>query len=58
MVMLKKVTKARTSRELEKYVSDDVERGWKIASQMRHFPQDSRPYQILMKFETDKERVS
>lgn len=58
MVPLRKITKARTARELERLIEDDKERGWNVASRVNHFPHHSRPYQILMKFETDKEYVS
>lgn len=57
MVPLRKITKARTARELERLIEDDKERGWKVGSTVNHFPHHSRPYQILMKFETDKECV-
>jgi|GEM_PF-1259612 len=57
MVQLRKITKARTSQELKRMIEDDKERGWKVASRVNHFPHHSRPYQILMKFETDKEHV-
>lgn len=53
MVPLKKITKARTSRELDRLLM--IWRGWNVASKVNHFPYHSRPYQILMKFETDKE---
>ncbi|MFF2174953.1 hypothetical protein ACFVT8_00585 [Lysinibacillus sp. NPDC058147] len=58
MVPLKKITKARTSRELERLIADDEERGWNVASKVNHFPYHSRPYQILMTFDTENERVS
>ncbi|QDZ98955.1 hypothetical protein D0439_10060 [Lysinibacillus fusiformis] len=58
MVPLKKITKARTSQELERMIEDEEERGWSVASKINHFPYHSRPYQILMTFETDKEHVS
>lgn len=57
MVPLRKITKARTSQELRRLIADDTDRGWKVASRVNHFPHHSRPYQILMKFETDKEHV-
>lgn len=58
MVALKKITKARTSQELERMVADDTDRGWHVASKVNHFPYHSRPYQILMKFDTEREQVS
>lgn len=58
MVVLKNIIGARTQRELEIRIAECEERGWKVASQMKHFPGDPRPYQILMKFEADKEHVS
>lgn len=58
MATLRKITKARTSRELKRMIEDDKERGWNVASKVNHFPYHSRPYQILMTFETDKEQVS
>ncbi|WP_249645872.1 MULTISPECIES: hypothetical protein [unclassified Lysinibacillus] len=58
MVPLKKITKARTSRELERMIEDDKERGWNVASKVNHFPYHSRPYQVLMTFKTDNEQVS
>lgn len=58
MVTLKKITKARTSRELERLIEDDTERGWRVASKVNHFPYHSRPYQILMKFDMEREQVS
>jgi len=58
MVPLRKITKARTARELERLIEDDKERGWNVASRVNHFPYHSRQYQILMTFETDKEHVS
>lgn len=58
MVVLKNIIGARTQRELENRIADCEERGWKVASQMKLFPGNPRPYQILMKFETDKDSVS
>ncbi len=58
MPTLRKITKARTSRELERLVTDDTERGWMIASRMNYISADPRPYQILLEFNTDNERVS
>ncbi|AVK85290.1 hypothetical protein C3943_18040 [Lysinibacillus sp. B2A1] len=58
MVPLKKITKARTAKELERMIADETERGWNVASKVNHFPYHSRPYQILMTFETDKEHVN
>ena len=57
MVVLKNIIKARTQRELEMKIADNLDRGWIIASSIKHFPHDPRPYQTLMKFETDKEKV-
>ncbi len=54
MVPLKKITKSRTSRELEQMIEDEKERGRSGASKVNH----SRLYQVLMTFETDKEQVS
>lgn len=58
MPTLRKNTKARTSRELERLVTDDTERGWMVASRMNYISADPRPYQILLEFNTDNERVS
>lgn len=58
MPTLRKITKARTSRELERLVTDDTERGWMVASRMNYISADPRPYQILLEFNTDNERVS
>lgn len=58
MVPLKKITKARTSRELERLVTDDTERGWTVASRMNYISADPRPYQILLEFNTEREQVS
>lgn len=58
MPTLRKITKARTSRELERLVTDDTERGWMVASKMNYISADPRPYQILLEFNTDNERVS
>lgn len=58
MVVLKNIIGARTRQELERKIEDNLERGWKIASPVKHFPHDPRPYQMLLKFETDKEQVS
>ncbi|MFJ8513396.1 hypothetical protein [Lysinibacillus xylanilyticus] len=58
MAQLKKITKARTSRELEHLVADDTERGWSVESRMNYISQDPRPYQILLKFNTENEQVS
>jgi len=58
MPTLRKITKARTSRELERLVTDDTERGWMVASRMNYISADPRPYQILWEFNTDNERVS
>ncbi|MET4563347.1 hypothetical protein ABIA69_004544 [Lysinibacillus parviboronicapiens] len=58
MATLRKITKARTSRELERLVADDTERGWNVASRMNYISHDPRPYQMLLQFNTDNERVS
>lgn len=58
MPTLRKITKARTSRELERLVTDETERGWMVASRMNYISADPRPYQILLEFNTDNERVS
>ncbi|UPW82346.1 hypothetical protein [Lysinibacillus sp. Ag94] len=58
MAQLKKITKARTQRELERLVADDTERGWNVASRMNYISHDPRPYQILLKFNTEREQVS
>lgn len=58
MPTLRKITKARTSRELERLVADDTDRGWMVASRMNYISADPRPYQILLEFNTDNERVS
>ncbi|WP_374964586.1 hypothetical protein [Lysinibacillus sp. RS5] len=55
MAQLKKITKARTSRELDRMVADDEDRGWNVASKVNHFPYHSRPYQILMTFSTERD---
>ncbi len=53
MPTLRKITKARTPRELERLVTDDTERGWMVASRMNYISADPRPYQILLEFNTD-----
>lgn len=58
MKPLKKITNARTSRELEQLVADDTERGWNVASRMNYISQDPRPYQILLEFNVEREQVS
>ncbi|MEQ6357727.1 hypothetical protein ABNX05_24275 [Lysinibacillus sp. M3] len=58
MAALRKITKARTSRELEHLVADDTERGWNVASRMNYISQDPRPYQILLEFNVEREQVS
>ncbi len=58
MKPLKKITKARTSRDLEQLVADDTERGWSVASRMNYISHDPRPYQILLKFNAEREQVS
>lgn len=58
MPTLRKITKARTSRELERLVTDETERDWMVASRMNYISADPRPYQILLEFNTDNERVS
>ncbi|MFJ6268182.1 hypothetical protein [Lysinibacillus xylanilyticus] len=57
MAQLKKITKARTPRELERLVADDTERGWNVESRMNYISQDPRPYQMLLIFNTENERV-
>ncbi|SPT98383.1 Uncharacterised protein [Lysinibacillus capsici] len=58
MPTLRKITKARTSRELERLVADDTDRGWMVASRMNYISADPRPYQILLEFNTEREQVS
>lgn len=55
METLRKITKARTSQELQQMIANDTERGWNVASKVNHFPYHSRPYQILMKFSTERD---
>jgi len=57
MAQLKKITRARTPRDLERLVADDTERGWNVASRMNYISQDPRPYQMLLIFNTENERV-
>ncbi|KMY32007.1 hypothetical protein ACZ11_07475 [Lysinibacillus xylanilyticus] len=58
MAQLKKITKARTPRELERLVADDTERGWNVVSRMKYISQDPRPYQMLLIFNTENDQMS
>ena len=54
MDVLKNIIRARTQRELEKRIAYSQERGWKVASHVKYFPGDRRPYQVLLEFDEQR----
>ena len=57
MVPLRKITKARTSRELKRMIADDTDRGWSVGSDLKYLPEFARSYQVLMIFNTESEEA-
>lgn len=51
----RKILKGRTKRELEKEIERHEEYGYKVASDMKYFDYDNKPYQILVEKRWSKE---
>jgi len=57
MAQLRKISKARTSRELRRMIADDTDRGWSVGSEVKYLPEFARSYQVLMIFNTESEEA-